>query len=111
MTLDVNAYYTYQKKASEILFGALYGYGLYDGKRSHNLAHMLYVGMYYRVKDALTPVVGYRFKTMRLLLSYDVTLSKLATAAKANGGPEISLVYVGKWNREFNGKKVYCPRF
>jgi type IX secretion system PorP/SprF family membrane protein len=111
MTLDANAYYTYQKKASEILFGALYGYGLYDGKRSHNLAQMLYIGMYYRVKDALTPVVGYRFKTLRLLLSYDVTLSKLATAAKANGGPEISLVYVGKWTREFNGKKLYCPRF
>lgn len=109
MTLDVNAYYTYQKQASEILFGALYGYGLYDGSR--RVSHMLYAGMYYRVKDALTPVVGYRFKTLRLLLSYDVTLSKLVQSARANGGPELSLVYVGKWSREFNGKKVYCPRF
>jgi type IX secretion system PorP/SprF family membrane protein len=109
ITLDVNAYYTYQKQASEILFGALLGYGLYDGSRRVN--HTLYAGMYYRVKDALTPVVGYRFKTLRLLLSYDVTLSKLMSSARANGGPELSLVYVGKWTREFNGKKVYCPRF
>jgi hypothetical protein len=48
---------------------------------------------------------------MRMLLSYDITVSSLLPAAQANGGPEISLVYVGSWEKEFNGKKVHCPRF
>jgi type IX secretion system PorP/SprF family membrane protein len=109
--LDVNAYYTYQKKASEIVLGSLFGYGFYGGRSRSRVEQAVYAGLYYRIKDALTPVVGYRFKTVRLLLSYDVTLSKLAGPGKANGGPELSVVYVGKWNREFNGKKVFCPRF
>jgi type IX secretion system PorP/SprF family membrane protein len=111
ITLDVNAYYTYQKKASEILFGSLFGYGFYGGRSRSRVEQAVYIGAYYRVKDALTPVVGYRIKTFRLLLSYDVTLSKLAGAARANGGPELSVVYVGKWGRQYNGKKVFCPRF
>lgn len=109
ITLDVNAYYTYQKKASEIIFGSLFGYGFYENRARLN--HTLYTGIYYRVKDALTPVVGYRYKTFRFLLSYDITLSQLVTPARGNGGPELSLVYVGSWHRQYNGKKVYCPRF
>jgi hypothetical protein len=35
----------------------------------------------------------------------------LVNPAKANGGPEISIVHVGSFTKEFNDKKVYCPRF
>lgn len=110
LSLAVNGYYGYEKKASEIVAGSLLGYSFY--KMKHNRAdNTLYIGLYYRAKDALTPVFGYQYKKTRLLLSYDTTLSKLAKPGKANGGPEISLVHVGGWNREFNGKKVYCPEF
>ena len=59
----------------------------------------------------LAPLAGYQFKKTRLLLSYDITLSQLVNPAKANGGPEISIVHVGSFTKEFNDKKVYCPRF
>jgi hypothetical protein len=72
---------------------------------------MFYLGAYYRIKDALAPMAGYRFKQTRLLLSYDVTLSKLIGPAKGNGGPELSIVHVGSFKRTFNGKKEYCPQF
>ena len=110
ISVNVNGYYGYEKKASEIVVGAMMGYGFYNGKIS-GCDHTLYIGAYYRIKDALAPLFGYQFKQTRLLLSYDVTLSKLISPAKANGGPELSLVHVGSWKREFNGKKVYCPRF
>ncbi|MDB5284479.1 MAG: hypothetical protein JWO06_3554 [Bacteroidota bacterium] len=110
ISLTVNGYYGYEKKASEIMIGALVGYGFYKMKTSRS-DNTLYFGLYYRIKDALSPVAGYQFKKTRLLLSYDVTFSQLFLPGKANGGPEISLVHVGSWTREFNGKKVYCPRF
>jgi len=109
-SLDANVYYTYQTKASEIVFGSLAGIGFYDKARS-NVTHTYFIGAYYRVKDALTPVTGYSFKSFRFLLSYDITLSGLTRASQANGGPELSLVYVGKWYKEYNGKKLYCPKF
>jgi hypothetical protein len=67
--------------------------------------------LYYRGKDALAPLAGYQFKTTRILLSYDVTLSRLVNASKANGGPEISLVHTGSFFKHFGNKKVYCPDF
>jgi type IX secretion system PorP/SprF family membrane protein len=109
-SINGDVYYTHQKKASEILFGARMGYGIYNGRKG-KAEHVLIAGMYYRVKDALSPLVGYQFRQTRILFNYDVTLSKLARPSKANGGPEISIVHVGAWERSFNGKKVHCPRF
>lgn len=108
--LNVNAYYTYEKKANEITLGSMVGYGFYERAHSH-IEHTIYIGAYYRIKDALSPIIGYQFKKTRLLINYDVTLSKLVKPAKANGGLEVSLVHVGSWYKQFNGKKLYCPRF
>jgi hypothetical protein len=63
------------------------------------------------VQDAIAPLIGYELKKARLLLSYDVTVSKLLPSAKANGGPEVSFEYVGNWSRNSNSKKLYCPKF
>lgn len=107
--VSVHAYYGYEKKASEFIFGSLVGYGFNNRKKSIG-DHILYMGAYYRMKDAISPVFGYQFKQTRILLNYDVTLSKLMPPGRANGGPELSFVHVGKWDKDFNGKKVYCPR-
>lgn len=109
MSLQFNGYYGYEKAASEIVVGTMFTYSSIN-TFSGNPQHSLYVGAYYRSKDALAPVVGYGFKSMRLLLNYDITLSKLVSASRANGGPEISIVCVGSWERQFN-RKVYCPKF
>ncbi len=110
ISVTVNGYYGYEKKAQEIVAGAMLGYGFYKIKSS-GADNTIYFGMYYRGKDALAPLAGYQFKTTRLLLSYDVTLSRLVNASKANGGPEISLVHTGSFFKHFGNRKVYCPSF
>jgi type IX secretion system PorP/SprF family membrane protein len=110
IVVNVNAYYGYEKAASETVLGGMVGYGFYKMKKS-GADNTIFAGLYYRVKDAVAPLAGYQFKKTRLLLSYDVVTSKLFVPGKANGGPELSLVHVGSWEREFNGKKVYCPQF
>ena len=110
LTLTANAYYGDEKAASEGLISAMIEYGFIN-KKSSVADNSVYFGLCYRINDALAPIVGYQIKKTRLLLSYDITLSQLVNPARANGGPEISIVHVGNFTREFNGKKVYCPRF
>ena len=110
LTLTANAYYGYEKQAEEGLVSAMIEYGIIN-KKSSVADNSVYFGVCYRINDAIAPIVGYQVKHMRLLLSYDITISQLINPAVANGGPEISIVYVGSFTREFNGKKVYCPRF
>ena len=110
-SVNVNGYYGYEKAASEIVVGSLAGYSL-SSKVSYEHEHTLYIGAYYRIKDALSPIVGYSFKDLRVLLNYDIVLSRLLQPGRANGGPEISVVYVGKWGDDrYNGEKIYCPKF
>lgn len=110
ISILVNAYYGYEKKAQEITTGAMFGYGFLQ-RRTSEPVNTIYVGMYYRVKDALSPVIGYKFKTTRILFNYDITLSGLAKPGRANGGPELSLVHTGSFYKQFGTKKVYCPSF
>ena len=110
LILTANAYYGYEKKAEEGLISGMLEYG-FTNRKSSVIDNSVYFGLCYRVNDALAPIFGYQIKKTRLLLSYDITLSQLVNPARANGGPEISIVHVGNFTREFNGKKVYCPRF
>ena len=110
LSLTASAYYGYEKAAEEGLVSALLEYGLINRKTAV-VDNSVYFGACYRIGDALAPIVGYQIKKTRLLLSYDITLSHLLNPSKANGGPEISIVHVGGFTREFSGKKVYCPRF
>lgn len=110
ISLTVNGYDGYEKQAAEGLFGAMLEYGIMN-KKTSVADNSLYFGAYYRWGDAVAPLFGYQVKRMRLLLSYDITVSNLVTPSKANGGPELSVVYVGSFTREFSGKKVYCPKF
>jgi type IX secretion system PorP/SprF family membrane protein len=109
-----SAYYTTQKKASEIVIGASGNLNLVRGRsrqfntQSNELLH----GIYYRIGDALIFTTGYKFKTTTLTLSYDQTLSKLKQANKGNGAFEISLITSGNYRQQTdNGRTLGCPRF
>lgn len=106
----LNGYFTYQKKAYEVVFGTMGAFKLQDANRPQSNS-TLYAGLYYRVKDALSPIVGYQFKKTRLLVNYDVIFSKLSTPGKFNGGLEISLVHVGDFPHPHREKKTACPKF
>lgn len=108
--IQYSGYYTFQKKASELMLGAL------AGAHTHRVSNLktskLYFGTFYRLKDALSPIVGYQYHQTRLLMNYDINLSSLSKASRGNGGFEISLVHVGTFKAKLNGpKKVNCPAF
>ena len=108
-TWSLHAYYGLEERASELLIGSLVERDLPQANRTKS-EHAIYVGVYYRVNDAIAPIVGYRYKQTRLLLNYDFTVSRLIKSGKANGGPELSLVHVGRWSSD-NRSKINCPKF
>ena len=110
LDLAGNLYYTRQKNVDELLFGALAGIG--TQKMPQKKESKMYLGVFYRYKDALSPIVGYQYHRTRVLINYDVNLSQLSKASKGNGGFEISLVQIGtfKKKKSFNYKN-HCPKF
>jgi type IX secretion system PorP/SprF family membrane protein len=67
-------------------------------------------GVAYRWKDAIVPVVKINTNQLSIGLSYDVNTSKLRTASSYRGGFELTLSYVGLWNKEnSDAEKVHCP--
>ena len=71
---------------------------------------LLYLGSWYRLKDAIIPYVGLEFADIRLGFSYDINNSSLQTASGRRGGAELSLIYIKKpvdWYR----KRMHCPKF
>ena len=51
-------------------------------------------------------------RSLSLSLSYDVNVSQLKTASQSKGGFELSLSYVGFFDRDNAARDaVMCPRF
>ncbi|MEP7257982.1 MAG: PorP/SprF family type IX secretion system membrane protein [Flavitalea sp.] len=101
------AYYTTQAKASEIVGGAYLQYNLSGDGESQLLG-----GLYLRPKDAFIPMVGFQWKNIRLMFSYDATSSALNQYNNSRGAYEFSLMQHGMFN-EYNGDKrqSFCPVF
>lgn len=108
--LKTDVYYTYQKKAWETVFGAMVGIKSGEAYRKENNS-IFWIGSYFRMIDAWSPIVGYSYKQCRLLINYDVIISKLSRTGKLNGGLEISLVLVAGWKHKQNEQKWACPKF
>ncbi|MBL7800140.1 MAG: PorP/SprF family type IX secretion system membrane protein [Chitinophagales bacterium] len=108
--LKTDVYYTYQKKAWETVFGAMVGIKAGEAYRKENNS-IFWIGSYFRMIDAWSPIVGYSYKQCRLLINYDVIISKLSRTGKLNGGLEISLVLVAGWKHKQNEQKWACPKF
>lgn len=109
INITANAYFTYQQKAYEVVFGGMAGFKPHQ--RHHVSNSTFYVGAYYRYNDAVSPIVGYQYKKTRLLVNYDVITSRLYIPGQLNGGIEISLVHVGSFPQVRNERKYACPKF
>lgn len=108
--LKTSLFYSTQKKAYELLFGSLAG--IATKKSPGNKTSKFHVGIFYRLSDALSPMIGYQYHKTRLLLNYDINLSQLSQASKGNGGFELSLVQIGVFKRKKNfAYKTHCPSF
>jgi type IX secretion system PorP/SprF family membrane protein len=100
-------YYTNQAGASETVLGLNAQYNLStDGDQQ------VIGGIYYRVGDAVIPMIGFIYKNIRLMFTYDVTISSLANANSGLGAWEFSLVQYGTYS-QYNGnqRESMCPSF
>lgn len=97
-SIDVSASAMYQRQGpfQEFMMGFL---GRYDfsGDNSND-GLKVGVGLWYRMQDAVIPVVRLEYSDFILTFNYDANISTLKQATRGNGGPELSLTYSGFWN-------------
>jgi type IX secretion system PorP/SprF family membrane protein len=101
------AYYTRQANAGELVAGGNVQYNLSGDGESELIG-----GLYLRPGDAVIPVVGFQWKNIRLMFSYDVTTSSLKQYNNGRGAYEFALIHNGFYN-EYNGnrRQSFCPTF
>lgn len=107
--LLMQADYQLQGKYNELVFGGL----LHWKKPSEYASEPLfvaYIGSFYRLNDALIPVVKIDYMRLSFGLSYDVNVSKLSPASYMHGGLEFSVVKTGMFHENERGKTL-CPHF
>ena len=68
----------------------------------------LIVGLYYRNKDALIPMIGYQVDDLKFTVNYDATISSLSALNGTRGAYEISIVKSGVFPSSA-GRAVKCP--
>lgn len=105
--LNPMAYYTRQTNSSEIVGGGTIQYNLSgDGEME------LIGGLYVRPGDAVIPMLGFQYKNIRLMFSYDQTTSPLKQYNNGRGAYEFALMHNGFFS-EYNGdrRQSFCPTF
>ncbi|HVM87100.1 MAG TPA: PorP/SprF family type IX secretion system membrane protein [Puia sp.] len=101
------AYYTNQAGSSETVLGLNAQYNL-----SHDGDEQVIGGLYYRVGDSFIPMIGFIYRNIRLMFTYDVTASSLSKYNYGSGAWEFALSHYGYYN-EYNGnrRESLCPNF
>jgi len=101
---SLNSNFIYQKQGNVEYFalGSALGLDISSGDKSKSL----YLGAWYRTKDAVYPYVGLLIGSLQLGLNYDISVSKQLSAQSLPGSFEFSLIFR-------KSKKVYgivpCP--
>jgi len=114
--IDDYSYFTMQADHSqqgtqkEMVAGGMYS--INPGQFVDDANVILSFGGYLRWKDAFIPVVKVDMRSLSVGLSYDVNASQLRTASQSRGGFELSLSYIGFFDRNNSARdQVMCPRF
>jgi type IX secretion system PorP/SprF family membrane protein len=115
LNLDLYSYvtfhgdYTRQMPYQELIAGGMYSRKIGDEDVP---TYTIHGGMYIRYKDAVIPVVKMDYYPFSLSFSYDITVSKLATASQSRGGVEVALSYIAYVNKDNSSKDaIKCPKF
>ena len=106
--INPNFYYTTQTKAMEAVGGINAHYNL-----SGNGDYVLVGGIYYRLNDAIIPMIGIGLSDYIFTFSYDATMSSLKAYNGSRGAFEFSLVKQGVFDK-FGGnnrRQTICPSF
>jgi hypothetical protein len=100
-------YYTSRANASEAVLGLNVQYNLQDEGDQQVIG-----GLYYRAGDAIIPMIGFVYKSIKLTFTYDVTTSAVKHYDGGFGAYEFALVSQGFYS-EYNGnrRQSLCPTF
>ena len=105
--LHIAANHSIQAKAHNTTVGGAFSYNVNNTDENPT---NVYIGAWYRFKDAAIPYIGLEFNGLHIGASYDANTSTLKTASNLRGGMEISMIYIKKPS-DPNAKKLNCPRF
>lgn len=103
VSLTPNILYLRQGNAEEKAFG------LYTQLKAGEETNFL-VGANYRIKDAISPFVGFTHKSIVLGMSYDINTSDLGKLVKGSNSFEICLSFTGKKKVKTPEIEFVCPR-
>ena len=107
--IDFAAYYSYQRGASELVFGGSFSYNVMP---KENMPNIIILGLYHRLNDAIIPTVGFEWNSIRFTSSLDVNISGMNPSHGGNGAVEFSIIYQGLYNKGHRDRSSYnCPRF
>jgi len=100
--INPNVYFSSMSKSTEIVGGLSAQYNL-----SGDGSAQVIGGIYYRLKDAIIPMVGVTVSSITATVSYDATTSTLTSAGQSVGAYELSVKKVGLFGDY--GTNVKCP--
>lgn len=104
--------YQSQGPAQEILLGAATGFILNPAHREDVGNTVLYLGLWYRLNDAIIPYIGLEWTQFQLGFTYDVTTSNASLMTNYSGAYEMSLTYNGLFTKHERKKYNFaCPKF
>lgn len=105
--LNPQGYVTHMAKVTQVNIGGNFQYNLSGepGGQSELIA-----GAYYRVKDAIIPMLGIKHKSITATFTYDATASKLTPFNSMRGGSEISIIHTGIIPKR-GPRDARCPAF
>ena len=101
--------YSSQGVNKEIIAGLLYSRKLDD---IDNPKYIIHGGSYFRLNDAVIPVVKIETAPFAFAMSYDINISGLKRVSTGRGGFEFSITYqkfLDKYNSSINSTR--CPKF
>lgn len=103
--VNPNAYFSMQARATELVLGMNANYNLSEFGEKQLLA-----GVYYRLGDAVIPMVGLEINNIQFAFSYDVSLSGIRTFNGYRGASELSIIKKGFYPDNVDRKSL-CPKF
>jgi hypothetical protein len=109
--ITIQADFSNQKKYNELVGGFLYSYKLDDYE---NPTFLIHGGIFFRLKDAVIPVVKIEKKPLAISFSYDANVSQLTPASQSRGGFEMAISYqkfIKNDSKYSSREAVRCPRF
>ena len=101
--LNPNVYFSTIGNKNELVMGMNANRNL-----GGNGAQQMIVGLYYRNRDAIIPMVGYSINDLQITVNYDATISSLGRLNATRGAYELSIIKHGIFPSS-RGRSVKCP--